>query len=145
MQQELSTLKHYLQAVPFHPHICTCLRVKMAFLPSPAPALTIDPPPPLLYQVGFTMQQELSTLKHYLKVVPFHHHHLGGEVTQAYRYKANYNEYRPRKLEWYEVRVSLSESPEALFFYLTTDGPTRAERKPPPAAGTGQAQISFGL
>lgn len=56
-----------------------------------------------LYQVGFTMQQELSTLKHYLKVVPFHHHHLDGEVTQAYRYKANYNEYRPRKLEWYEV------------------------------------------
>ena len=58
-----------------------------------------------LYQMGFTMHQELATLKHYLKVVPFHHHHLDGEVTQAYRYKANYNEYRPRKLEWYEVRA----------------------------------------
>mmetsp|Transcript_5408 Transcript_5408/g.17930 ORF Transcript_5408/g.17930 Transcript_5408/m.17930 type:complete len:483 (+) Transcript_5408:76-1524(+) len=74
-----------------------------------------------LYQMGFMMHQELATLKHYLKVVPFHHHDLSGHVTQAYLYKANYNEYRPRKLEWYEgkadAHVDTQMVPNAVFHY----------------------------
>jgi len=74
-----------------------------------------------LYQVSFMMHQELATLKHYLKVVPFHHHALNGDVTKTYMYKANYNEYRPRKLEWYEgkadAHVDTQLVPNAVFHY----------------------------
>eukprot|EP00316_Scyphosphaera_apsteinii_P012253 CAMPEP_0119341400 /NCGR_PEP_ID=MMETSP1333-20130426/102337_1 /TAXON_ID=418940 /ORGANISM="Scyphosphaera apsteinii, Strain RCC1455" /LENGTH=407 /DNA_ID=CAMNT_0007353357 /DNA_START=374 /DNA_END=1597 /DNA_ORIENTATION=+ len=74
-----------------------------------------------LYQMSFMMHQELATLKHYLKVVPFHHHSLNGEVTQTYLYKANYNEYRPRKLEWFEgkadAHVDTQLVPNAVFYY----------------------------
>ena len=58
-----------------------------------------------LYSRSFTMHQEMATLKHYLKVVPFQRHRIGGEFDQTYLYKANYNEYRPRKLEWYEGKA----------------------------------------
>ena len=74
-----------------------------------------------ILQSSFMMHQELATLKHYLKVVPFHYHSLGGEVTQTYMYKANYNEYRPRKLEWYEGKadayVDTDLVPNAAFHY----------------------------
>jgi len=74
-----------------------------------------------LYQVSFMMHQELATLKHYLKVVPFHYHDLSGNVMQTYMYKANYNEYRPRKLEWYEgkadAHVDTQMIPNAVFYY----------------------------
>ena len=74
-----------------------------------------------ILQSSFMMHQELATLKHYLKVVPFHYHSLGGEVTQTYMYKANYNEYRPRKLEWYEGRadahIDTQLTPNAVFYY----------------------------
>ena len=51
------------------------------------------------------MHQELATLKHYLKVVPFRYTFVDGETHHTYMYKANYNEYRPRKLEWYEGKA----------------------------------------
>jgi len=74
-----------------------------------------------LFKVSFMMHQELATLKHYLKVVPFHHTGLSGQLTQAYMYKANYNEYRPRKLEWFEgkadAHVDTQMVPNAVFYY----------------------------
>jgi len=74
-----------------------------------------------LFKVSFMMHQELATLKHYLKVVPFHHTALSGQLTQAYMYKANYNEYRPRKLEWFEgkadAHVDTQMVPNAVFYY----------------------------
>ena len=36
-----------------------------------------------------------------MKVVPFGYVFLDGEKQNTYLYKANYNEYKPRKLEWY--------------------------------------------
>ena len=74
-----------------------------------------------LYQTGFTMRQELSTLKHYLKVVPFDYIPLNGKVQRSYLYKANYNEYKPRKLEWFEGKadaaVETDVVPNAAFHY----------------------------
>lgn len=74
-----------------------------------------------LFQVSFVMHQELATLKHYLKVVPFHYHFLRGDVTKTYLYNANFNEYRPRKLEWYEgkadAHVDTQLVPNAVFYY----------------------------
>ena len=58
-----------------------------------------------LFGVSFMMHQELATLKHYLKVVPYHYTFVDGETHHTYMYKANYNEYRPRKLEWYEGKA----------------------------------------
>ena len=51
---------------------------------------------------SYTMHNELATLKHYLKVVPFRYEFVDGETQRTYLYKANYNEYKPRKLEWFE-------------------------------------------
>ncbi len=74
-----------------------------------------------LYRVGFTMQQELSTLKHYLKVVPFDYVKLDRSVERNYLYKASFNEYRPRKLEWYEGKadsyIDTDLTPNAAFHY----------------------------
>ena len=65
--------------------------------------------------------QELATLKHYLKVVPFQYGFLDGETQHTYLYKANYNEYKPRKLEWYEgaadAYVDTDLVPNAVFHY----------------------------
>jgi len=46
---------------------------------------------------SYGMHQELATLKHYLKVVPFQYVFLDGERQHTYLYKANYDEYKPRK------------------------------------------------
>ena len=66
-------------------------------------------------------QQELATLKHYLKVVPFQYHFLDEEKQHTYLYKANYNEYTPRKLEWFEgiadAYVDTDLVPNAAFHY----------------------------
>ena len=53
----------------------------------------------------FVMHEQAMTLKHYLKVVPYHYTFVDGETHHTYMYKANYNEYRPRKLEWYEGKA----------------------------------------
>jgi len=70
---------------------------------------------------SFKMHQELATLKHYLKVVPFQYHFLDEERQHTYLYKANYNEYRPRKMEWYEGKadayVDTQLVPNAVFHY----------------------------
>ena len=42
---------------------------------------------------SYTMHNELATLKHYLKVVPFRYEFVDGETQRTYLYKANYNEY----------------------------------------------------
>ena len=74
-----------------------------------------------LFGVSFMMHQELATLKHYLKVVPFQYAFLDGETQHTYLYKANYNEYKPRKLEWYEgaadAYVDTDLVPNAVFHY----------------------------
>ena len=63
----------------------------------------------------------MATLKHYLKVVPFQYQFLDGERQHTYLYKANYNEYQPRKLEWYEGKadayVDTDLVPNAAFHY----------------------------
>jgi len=70
---------------------------------------------------SFKMHQELATLKHYLKVVPFQYSFLDGESQHTYLYKANYNEYRPRKVEWYEGKadafIDTQLVPNAVFHY----------------------------
>lgn len=70
---------------------------------------------------SYGMHQELATLKHYLKVVPFQYVFLDGERQHTYLYKANYNEYKPRKLEWYEGKadayVDTDLVPNAAFHY----------------------------
>jgi thiol-disulfide isomerase/thioredoxin len=70
---------------------------------------------------SYTMHQELATLKHYLKVVPYQYDFLDGEQQHTYLYKANYNEYKPRKLEWYEgaadAYVDTDLVPNAAFHY----------------------------
>jgi len=70
---------------------------------------------------SYKMHQELATLKHYLKVVPFQYAFLDGETQHTYLYKANYNEYKPRKLEWYEgaadAYVDTTLVPNAVFHY----------------------------
>lgn len=74
-----------------------------------------------LLSSSFMMHQELATLKHYLKVVPFQYNFLDGETQQTYLYKANYNEYRPRRLEWFEGKadayVDTQLVPNAVFYY----------------------------
>ena len=74
-----------------------------------------------LLSASYTMHQELATLKHYLKVVPFQYQFLDGERQHTYLYKANYNEYKPRKLEWYEGKadayVDTDLTPNAAFHY----------------------------
>jgi len=69
----------------------------------------------------YKMHGEMATLKHYLKVVPFRYAFLGGETQHTYLYKANYNEYQPRKLEWYEgvadAYVDTDLVPNAAFHY----------------------------
>lgn len=56
-----------------------------------------------------------------LKVVPFQYSFLDGEQQHTYLYKANYNEYKPRKLEWYEGKadayVDTDLVPNAAFHY----------------------------
>ena len=76
-----------------------------------------------LFGVSFMMHQELATLKHYLKVVPYHYTFVDGETHHTYMYKANYNEYRPRKLEWYEGKADA---------HVDTQLVRRASRPPPP-------------
>ena len=53
--------------------------------------------------------------------MPFTYNFLDGERQQTYLYKANYNEYRPRKLEWYEGHADASIDtdlvPNAAFHY----------------------------
>mmetsp|Transcript_79173 Transcript_79173/g.157410 ORF Transcript_79173/g.157410 Transcript_79173/m.157410 type:complete len:245 (-) Transcript_79173:409-1143(-) len=70
---------------------------------------------------SYGMHQDLATLKHYLKVVPFQYVFLDGERQHTYLYKANYNEYKPRKLEWYEGKadayVDTDLVPNAAFHY----------------------------
>ena len=39
-------------------------------------------------------------------MVPYQYNFLDGERHHTYLYKANYNEYRPRKLEWFEGILS---------------------------------------
>ena len=67
------------------------------------------------------MHEQATTLKHYLKVVPFQYAFLDGETQHTYLYKANYNEYKPRKLEWYEgaadAYVDTDLVPNAVFHY----------------------------
>ena len=74
-----------------------------------------------LLDMSYKMHQELATLKHYLKVVPFQYAFLDGETQHTYLYKANYNEYKPRKLEWYEGKadayVDTDLVPNAAFHY----------------------------
>ena len=74
-----------------------------------------------LLSASYGMHQELATLKHYLKVVPFQYQFLDGERQHTYLYKANYNEYQPRKLEWYEGKadayVDTDLVPNAAFHY----------------------------
>jgi thiol-disulfide isomerase/thioredoxin len=74
-----------------------------------------------LLSSSYKMHQELATLKHYLKVVPFQYAFLDGETQHTYLYKANYNEYKPRKLEWYEGQadayVDTDLTPNAAFYY----------------------------
>jgi hypothetical protein len=74
-----------------------------------------------LLSSSFMMHQELATLKHYLKVVPFQYHFLDEERQHTYVYKANYNEYRPRKMEWFEGKadayVDTQLVPNAVFYY----------------------------
>jgi len=74
-----------------------------------------------LMSASYGMHQELATLKHYLKVVPFQYTFLDGERQHTYLYKANYNEYKPRKLEWYEGKadayVDTDLVPNAAFHY----------------------------
>jgi len=74
-----------------------------------------------LFSTSFMMHQELATLKHYLKVVPYQYNFLDGERHHTYLYKANYNEYRPRKLEWFEgkadAHVDTALVPNAVFHY----------------------------
>jgi hypothetical protein len=86
------------------------------------------------------MHQELATLKHYLKVVPFQYAFLDGETQHTYLYKANYNEYKPRKLEWYEgaadAYVDTDLVPNAVFHYDIS--PVR--RPPPPSAAAVHAR-----
>ena len=57
----------------------------------------------------------------YLKVVPYHYTFVDGETHHTYMYKANYNEYKPRKLEWYEGKadayVDTDLVPNAAFHY----------------------------
>ena len=61
-----------------------------------------DPGEKRLRSTTFVMHEQATTLKHYLKVVPFRYEFVDGETQRTYLYKANYNEYKPRKLEWYE-------------------------------------------
>jgi len=74
-----------------------------------------------LLSSSYNMHQEVATLKHYLKVVPFRYTFLDGESQSTYLYKANYNEYKPRKLEWYEGKadayVDTDLVPNAAFHY----------------------------
>jgi len=74
-----------------------------------------------LLDASYGMHQEMATLKHYLKVVPFQYIFLDGEKMHTYLYKANYNEYKPRKLEWYEGKadayVDTDLVPNAAFHY----------------------------
>merc|ERR1719310_259912 len=74
-----------------------------------------------LLSASYNMHTPLATLKHYLKVVPFQYAFLDGETQHTYLYKANYNEYRPRKLEWYEGHADASIDtdlvPNAVFHY----------------------------
>merc|ERR1712166_713219 len=74
-----------------------------------------------LFSTSFMMHQELATLKHYLKVVPYQYNFLDGERHHTYLYKANYNEYRPRKLEWFEgkadAHIDTALVPNAVFHY----------------------------
>ena len=74
-----------------------------------------------LLSSSYKMHGELATLKHYLKVVPFRYAFLDGEQQHTYLYKANYNEYHPRKLEWYEgiadAYVDTDLVPNAAFHY----------------------------
>jgi len=74
-----------------------------------------------LMSSSYRMHAELATLKHYLKVVPFQYSFLDGEQQHTYLYKANYNEYKPRKLEWYEGKadayVDTDLVPNAAFHY----------------------------
>ena len=74
-----------------------------------------------LLSASYKMHQELATLKHYLKVVPFQYAFLDGETQHTYLYKANYNEYKPRKLEWYEgaadAYVDTDLVPNTVFHY----------------------------
>jgi len=74
-----------------------------------------------LLSASYGMHQEVATLKHYLKVVPFQYQFLDGERQHTYLYKANYNEYKPRRLEWYEGKadayVDTDLVPNAAFHY----------------------------
>ena len=74
-----------------------------------------------LLSSSYGMHQEVATLKHYLKVVPFQYVFLDGERQHTYLYKANYNEYKPRRLEWYEGKadayVDTDLVPNAAFHY----------------------------
>ena len=54
-------------------------------------------------------------------MVPYQYNFLDGERHHTYLYKANYNEYKPRKLEWYEgkadAHVDTQMVPNAVFHY----------------------------
>ena len=67
------------------------------------------------------MHEQATTLKHYLKVVPFQYVFLDEDRQHTYLYKANYNEYRPRKKEWYEGKadayIDTELVPNAVFYY----------------------------
>ena len=77
------------------------------------------------------------------QVVPFQYSFLDGEAQHTYLYKANYNEYRPRKMEWYEGKadafIDTQLVPNAVFHYdispvmvqvpASPDGPA-----PPPSS-----------
>ena len=53
--------------------------------------------------------------------MPYQYNFLDGERHHTYLYKANYNEYRPRKLEWFEgkadAHIDTALVPNAVFHY----------------------------
>ena len=42
--------------------------------------------------------------------MPYQYNFLDGERHHTYLYKANYNEYRPRKLEWFEGKADVTRT-----------------------------------
>ena len=54
-------------------------------------------------------------------MVPYQYNFLDGERHHTYLYKANYNEYKPRKLEWFEgkadAHIDTALVPNAVFHY----------------------------
>ena len=67
--------------------------------------------------------------------MPYQYNFLDGERHHTYLYKANYNEYRPRKLEWFEG-ILLRPSPPP----TPTNPPTTRAATPDPCPSIAQAK-----